>query len=93
MPIGSARSERISFAPVLTNKDATGWIWVSENSSSRQFVNRHGIRPLALAPPSFIALHRRRLSLSSCLTFPCFVAIVKKKKLTDWGKREERGEH
>jgi hypothetical protein len=24
------------FAPVLTNKDATGCIWVSENTSSRQ---------------------------------------------------------
>jgi hypothetical protein len=27
------------FAPVLTNKDATGWIRVSEKTSSRQFGN------------------------------------------------------
>jgi hypothetical protein len=28
-----------SIAPVLTNKDATGWIRVSEKTSSRPFLN------------------------------------------------------
>jgi hypothetical protein len=29
-----------SIAPVLTNKDATGWIRVSEKTSSRQLMDR-----------------------------------------------------
>jgi hypothetical protein len=40
MVIVPARNERIGIAPVLTYKDATGWIRVSEKATSRQFVNR-----------------------------------------------------
>jgi hypothetical protein len=40
MPIRPGPSEEMPIAPVALDKDSRSGMWVSENSSSRQLVNR-----------------------------------------------------